>query len=212
RYASPGDQGWVQHLALVRDVADRAQRTVVLVAVKDGSVLGSATIELFDVIGDDDRELPPDTSFLRMVGVDPRAQGRGVGRALVEDVIRRVRAAGKRTLGLRTTPQMEAAHHLYESLGFVRDSSLDLPWKGTTRSWATDSTSSGSAACARPGRSPGPPRPRIRPPASRPGTAAGRGARTARPGRGARRASRVPPRGLGPARRSRLRPGSRTGA
>ncbi len=86
-YGSPGDQGWVQHLALVRDVADRAQRTVVLVAVKDGSVLGSATIELFDVIGDDDRELPPDTSFLRMVGVDPRAQGRGVGRALVEDVI-----------------------------------------------------------------------------------------------------------------------------
>ena len=129
-YGSPGDQGWVQHLALVRDVADRAQRTVVLVAVKDGSVLGSATIELFDVIGDDDRELPPDTSFLRMVGVDPRAQGRGVGRALVEDVIRRVRAAGKRTLGLRTTPQMEAAHHLYESLGFVRDSSLDLPLEG----------------------------------------------------------------------------------
>jgi ribosomal protein S18 acetylase RimI-like enzyme len=129
-YGSPGDQGWVQHLALVRDVADRAQRTVVLAAVKDGSVLGSATIELFDVIGDDDRELPPDTSFLRMVGVDPRAQGRGVGRALVEEVIRRVRAAGKRTLGLRTTPQMEAAHHLYESLGFVRDSSLDLPLEG----------------------------------------------------------------------------------
>jgi GNAT superfamily N-acetyltransferase len=129
-YGSPGDQGWVQHLALVRDVADRAQRTVVLAAVKDGRVLGSATIELFDVIGDDDRELPPDTSFLRMVGVDPQAQGRGVGRALVEDVIRRVRAAGKRTLGLRTTPKMEAAHHLYESLGFVRDSSLDLPLEG----------------------------------------------------------------------------------
>jgi GNAT superfamily N-acetyltransferase len=126
-YGSPDDPGWQEHLALVRDVADRARRTVVLAAVEDGRVVGSATIELFGVIGDDERELPPDTAFLRMVGVAPEVQGRGVGRALVEEVIRRVRAAGRRTLGLRTTPQMEAAHRLYESLGFVPDPELDYP-------------------------------------------------------------------------------------
>jgi GNAT superfamily N-acetyltransferase len=54
-------------------------------------------------------------------------QGRGVGRALVVDVIARARAAGKKTLGLRTTPQMEVAHALYASLGFVPDPALDYP-------------------------------------------------------------------------------------
>jgi len=125
-FGEPDDEGWNQHLDLVRQVADRAGRTVVLAAVEDGHVLGSATIELFGVIGDDDRELPAGWAFLRMVGVDPKAQGRGVGRALVEDVIRRVRAADRRTLGLRTTPQLEVAQRLYRSLGFVRDASLDM--------------------------------------------------------------------------------------
>jgi len=129
-YGSSDDQGWIGHLDLVRDVAGRAARTVVLAAVEDGQVVGSATIELFDVIGDDDRELPPGWAFLRMVGVRPDTQGRGIGRALVEDVIARARAARKRWLGLRTTPQMEAAHRLYESLGFVRDASLDDPLEG----------------------------------------------------------------------------------
>ncbi len=69
---------------------------------------------------------PPGWAVLRMVGVDPEAQGRGIGRALVEDVIRRVRAAGKRTLGLRTMPQLEKAQRLYRSLGFLRDPSLDM--------------------------------------------------------------------------------------
>lgn len=129
-YGSPDDQGWAAHLNLVRDVADRARRTVVLAAVEDGRVLGSATIELFGVIGDDDRELLPGWAFLRMVGVHPAAQGRGIGRALVEEVIRRVRAEGRDRLGLRSTPQMEAAHRLYESMGFVRDASLDYPLEG----------------------------------------------------------------------------------
>src|SRR5207253_8817447 len=98
-YGSPDDPGWVEHLQLVRKVADRAQRTVVLAAVEDGRVVGSATIELFGVIGDDDRELMPDWAYLRMVGVHPDAQGRGIGRALVRDVIDRVRAEGRRHLG-----------------------------------------------------------------------------------------------------------------
>jgi GNAT superfamily N-acetyltransferase len=126
-YGTPDDDDWTQHLALVRNVADRAQRTVVLAAVEDGRVLGSATIELFGVIGDDDHEVVPDWAYLRMVGVHPDAQGRGIGRALVQEVIDRVRAQGRRHLGLRTTPPMEVAHRLYESLGFVRDASLDYP-------------------------------------------------------------------------------------
>ena len=60
-----------------------------------------------------------------MLGVDPGARGRGVGRALVEATIDRARRAGKRTLMLRTTYLMQAAQAMYRSMGFERDPSLD---------------------------------------------------------------------------------------
>jgi GNAT superfamily N-acetyltransferase len=123
----PQDPGWGEHIDLVRDVAGRVDRTVVLVAVEDGRVLGSASIELDDVIGDDDAEAIPGVAGLRMVGVDPARRRQGVGRALIEEVIARCRAAGKHTLILRTTPPMVPAQRLYQSLGFERATDLDLP-------------------------------------------------------------------------------------
>ena len=126
-FVDPGDTGWEEHLALVRDVAGRVDRTVVLVAVEGDRIVGSATIELDDVIGDDDHELTPEAAILRMLGVAPSARGKGVGRALVRAVIERARVAGKRELLLRTTPPMLAAQRLYESMGFERDPSLDIP-------------------------------------------------------------------------------------
>lgn len=123
----PADPGWAEHLALVRDVAGRVDRTVVLVAVDGDRVLGSATIELDDVIGDDDRQAIPGVAGLRMVGVDPNLRRLGIGRALIEDVVARCRAAGKHTLILRTTLPMVAAQSLYRSVGFERAADLDLP-------------------------------------------------------------------------------------
>jgi len=128
-FADPADPGWQEHLELVRDIAGRVDRTVVLVAVEDGRILGSATIELDGVIGDDDRELPPGVASLRTVGVDPSARRRGVARALIQDVIDRCRTAGKEELILRTTGPMVAAQHLYESMGFRPAPDLDLEWE-----------------------------------------------------------------------------------
>jgi ribosomal protein S18 acetylase RimI-like enzyme len=79
------------------------------------------------VIGDDDREVTPGVAGLRMVGVDPARRRRGIGRALMEDVITRCRAAGKETLILRTTKPMLAAQRMYESLGFQRAPDIDMP-------------------------------------------------------------------------------------
>jgi GNAT superfamily N-acetyltransferase len=123
----PEDPGWSEHIDLVRDVAGRVGRTVVLVALEDGRVVGSATIELDDVIGDDDRQATPGIAGLRMVGVDPARRREGIGRALIEEVIARCRAAGKETLILRTTPPMVPAQRMYQSLGFERATDIDMP-------------------------------------------------------------------------------------
>jgi GNAT superfamily N-acetyltransferase len=129
-FAVPGDEGWDEYLGMIADVAGRVDRTVVLVAVDGDRVMGSATIEMDATIGDDDENLPPDVACLRMLGVDPEARGRGLGRALVQAVIDRCRDAGRRELILRTLPMMEVAAALYRSMGFRRDPDLDLPDEG----------------------------------------------------------------------------------
>lgn len=119
-------RGWQEYLASIADVAGRAGRTTVLVAVEDGRILGTATIEIDATIGDDDRELPPDVAALRMLGVDPVGRRAGVGRALVQASMDAARARGKRRFILRTTSRMTTAQRLYESIGFRRDPSLDM--------------------------------------------------------------------------------------
>lgn len=129
-FAIPGDEGWKEYLGMIANVAGRADRTVVLVAIDGDGVVGSATIEMDATIGDDDDELPPGVACLRMLGVDPSARGRGAGRALVQAAIDRCRVAGKKELMLRTTPPMEVAAALYRSMGFERDPDRDMEDEG----------------------------------------------------------------------------------
>jgi predicted N-acetyltransferase YhbS len=107
-FASPDDEGWKDYLGLIADVGGRIERTVVLVAVEGGLVLGSVTIELEGTVGDELVELSPDVACMRMLGVDPSVRRRGIGRALARAVIDRAREAGKRELVLHTSPEQRA--------------------------------------------------------------------------------------------------------
>ena len=62
------------------------------------------------------------------VWVDPRARGRGVGRALVEGVVEAARGAGHRRLELGVTDRVPAAEALYERTGFHR-TGVELPFE-----------------------------------------------------------------------------------
>jgi GNAT superfamily N-acetyltransferase len=69
---------------------------------------------------------------MKRLFVRPSARGAGVGRALVDHVIDRARAAGYRRIVLDTLPIMRDAQRLYEQVGF-RDVSpyYDSPIPGT---------------------------------------------------------------------------------
>jgi ribosomal protein S18 acetylase RimI-like enzyme len=128
------DVGWDEYLAEIGDVAGRAQGVPVLVAVEDGRILGSATIELDDrVVGDEEVGLSPEMANLRMLGVDPSTRGRGVGRALVEASIGLARSAGKSIMVLHTTDRMTRAERLYRSMGFERDPERDQEFEDGLR-------------------------------------------------------------------------------
>jgi ribosomal protein S18 acetylase RimI-like enzyme len=117
-FARPDDD-WREYLALIADIADRAARTTILVAVEDGRVLGSLTLELADrVERHDRRDLDPEEAHIRMLGVHPDARRRGIARLLLDRAMAEARGAGKTLVTLHTTERMLAARAMYESLGF----------------------------------------------------------------------------------------------
>jgi len=133
RAAGETEDGYFEELL---DVAERARHVPVLAAVEQGTgrLLGTTTY----VPGPGpyhEGDFGEDAS-MRMLAVAPAAQGRGVGRALVEACIDRARAAGRPGLGLYTRPFMTAAHRLYESLGFRRQAELDWEFEPGEWLWA----------------------------------------------------------------------------
>jgi ribosomal protein S18 acetylase RimI-like enzyme len=113
------------YAASLRDVAGRAETARVLVATEGATLLGCITL----ILGDGPwRELSgPDEGEFRMLAVDPRAQGRGVGEALVRACVETVRDAGRARLVISSATDMTVAHRLYERLGFTRAPERD--WK-----------------------------------------------------------------------------------
>jgi ribosomal protein S18 acetylase RimI-like enzyme len=73
---------------------------------------------------------------IRMLAVDPTAQGLGVGRALTVACLDRARAEGRAGMALYTRPANTAAQLLYDSLGFVRDAERDWEYEAGHWLWA----------------------------------------------------------------------------
>jgi GNAT superfamily N-acetyltransferase len=119
-FARPGEVGWEGYLAQLGDVAGRAGRVHVLVAVEDGTILGTATLELDGRVDHDEPPLRPEEAHIRMVGVDPSARGRGIGKALMEACLAEARDHGKTLATLHTTRWMKTAQRMYEQMGFTR--------------------------------------------------------------------------------------------
>jgi ribosomal protein S18 acetylase RimI-like enzyme len=120
-YVRP-ESDWEDYLERIADVGERADRTVILVAVEGSRILGSLTLELDGrvSVGHDREELSPDEAHVRMLGVDLTARRRGAARMLMAESEVRARDAGKTRISLNTTQRMVAAQRLYEALGFER--------------------------------------------------------------------------------------------
>jgi GNAT superfamily N-acetyltransferase len=113
-------ESWKRYLELIADVGARADIAVVLAAVEDGRILGSATLELDRRIEDDDPQLPPEEAEIRMLGVDPEQRGRGAAKALLDACFAWAAEEGKTRMRLHTTQRMKVAQAMYESMGFDR--------------------------------------------------------------------------------------------
>jgi GNAT superfamily N-acetyltransferase len=66
-----------------------------------------------------------DWCYIRLAGVIPDHEGKGIGRTLIEHCIRFAKHSGEHTIALHTSEFQHAARHIYENLGFIRLREID---------------------------------------------------------------------------------------
>ena len=110
---------WSSYANEIANVRGRLGDSVLLVAERGGALVGSVTMFAGW------RGAQEGTTGLRLLAVLPECRGEGVGRALMEDCVRRAREAGKERIVLTTTQEMAAIREITESMGFTREPGLD---------------------------------------------------------------------------------------
>ena len=60
----------------------------------------------------------PEWSYIRMVGVNPKYRGYGIAKDLTKRCIDFAKQNNEKTIALHTSEFMDAARHIYESIGF----------------------------------------------------------------------------------------------
>jgi|SRR5450432_146537 len=75
--------------------------------------------------GNPTKVFPPTTSYIRMVGVDPAAQGKGIGKKLTNLCIEKAKAIHEKSIMLHTAEVLLKARHIYQQIGFKKIRKLD---------------------------------------------------------------------------------------
>ncbi|MFZ3205459.1 MAG: GNAT family N-acetyltransferase [Pseudomonas sp.] len=95
-------------------LSESAVSQVVLVAERDGKLLGTCTLNLIEHLAHNFAR----SAILEDVVVDADARGLGIGQALIGKAAERARAWGCYKLALSSNQSREQAHRFYARLGF----------------------------------------------------------------------------------------------
>jgi ribosomal protein S18 acetylase RimI-like enzyme len=116
---------WEAYASNITDVRGRLGESELIVAERNGAIVGAVTF----YAGSSRSQVegwPSGYSGVRLLSVQPEAQGQGVARALMSECVRRSRERGVRYLGLHTTELMTIAQGMYQRMGFRRVQEFDL--------------------------------------------------------------------------------------
>jgi DNA-binding MarR family transcriptional regulator/GNAT superfamily N-acetyltransferase len=103
--------------------------------------MGGENVGCVMLVKDDPKAKKPDIARIRLLLLDPRARGVGLGRRLVGECIDFSRAKGYRRVTLWTHKELIAARAIYAKFGFVKtgeESHDDWGGKATSEYWDLD--------------------------------------------------------------------------
>ena len=120
----PEQGGWTRHDLDLRERERWFDPAGFFLAEKDGALAGFHWTKVHD----QDPGEPPGTGEVYVVGVDPAAQGTGLGRALTLAGLHHLRAAGATQAILYADEDNMPAIRMYEALGFTR-SRIDVMYR-----------------------------------------------------------------------------------
>jgi predicted N-acetyltransferase YhbS len=112
------------YLADILDLDGRARDGRLVVAEHHGQVVG--TVTWYDDAAAEGIGWPTGWAGVRALGVDPAMRGRGVGKLLMRECLKRARAAGAAVLCLHTAEFMTTAVAMYLAMGFRRVPAFDF--------------------------------------------------------------------------------------
>ncbi len=118
-------EAWKFYVEDMMDVRKRLSESQLIVAQLDRQLAGAVTLYL-DAGHSSQGVWPSGWASIRLLAVHPDYRGQGIGRALMEECIRRCRDQGVATIGLHTTEIMDVARRMYERMGFVRIPEFDF--------------------------------------------------------------------------------------
>lgn len=107
------DRGSGEEGLLMPEEEEKRGMTIFL-AEKDGQVIGKVHLQLAGGLGG-----------IYGLGVLPEYRGRGFGRAILQDAVRRLKEAGAAEVMLQVATGNQSALRLYESCGFVTTSTME---------------------------------------------------------------------------------------
>ena len=128
QYAAVMQENWKYYRGNILDTLANPNPAEQIVAETDHGIIG--TVLLYpagtQLHGPDGKLVSLEVPEVRLLAVTPSARGQGIGVALMQECIRRARQSGAASLGLHTTDMMGVAMRMYERMGFVRVTALDL--------------------------------------------------------------------------------------
>jgi GNAT superfamily N-acetyltransferase len=122
---------WDAYRVDIADVSSRAVDSDQIVAEIGGRVLGAVTFypparEAHYPSQTPVEHWPMEWASFRLLGVHPDARGRGIGRILTDECVRRARDLRAPVLALHTTLLMDIARDMYVKMGWKRAAEYDF--------------------------------------------------------------------------------------
>ena len=132
-FPTPSEQPrYYEMLANIGQFTERPGARVLVAVAPDGELAGGVVYfgDMAQYGSGGIATTVADASGIRLLAVDPRFRGSGVGKALTAECIRIAREAGHAQVILHTTAAMQTAWAMYERIGFARAEELDFLQEG----------------------------------------------------------------------------------